>query len=319
VIVAVVHGDIDGLVSAAILYSYTRNRNKRIRIYTSQPYSLPQALLKIQNLKGLETLYIIDLGLDTHTWDRIRYLVKVFLRSTKVVWIDHHMTTLKLAPELVRQGISLILSVDRCASTITYYIFGNDTEDPAFFAKLARIGEISDKVVGEDLDEELSKITKMLVLALSENPSDDVFKMDLVKLWVIDRKFINEEVEVRASIASRRLKELRKIALNNVVYQSENSIVIDFRGVSAIGYIGLLASQLADEFKRNVFIVFTSQNELIVTSRAPSDARVDLSNKLMGLAMKYRGGGGGHPKAFSIRIPVALGQTVIKELINQFG
>jgi len=319
VIAAVVHGDLDGLISAAILYSYMRNRNKKVRIYTSQPYLLPQALLKLQNLRDLEALYIVDLGLDVRTWNRAKYLIRMFSKSAKVVWIDHHASTLKLALELVDSEVTLIFSIDRCASTITYCMFGSDTENPVFFAKLAKIGEISDKVVTERSDEELEEIAEKLVLALSENPCDDMFKMDLIKLWVIDHEFIDEEVEMRASIASRRLRELRRVALNNMIYQSDNAIVIDFRKVNAIGYIGLLASKLADEFKRNVFVVFTSQSELVVTSRAPSSARVDLSNKLMDLAKKYKGSGGGHPKAFSIRIPNVWGQTVIEDLIEQFG
>lgn len=318
-IAAVVHGDLDGLISAAILYSYMRNKNKEVKIYTSQPYLLTQALLKLQNLVDLEALYIIDLGLDVRTWSKAKYLIKMLSKSTRVIWIDHHATTLKLALELVNSEITLIFSVDRCASTITYHMFGTDTEDPIFFAKLAKVGEISDKVLMKDFNKELNKVAEKLVLALSENPSDDTFKMDLVKLWVMSREFINEEVEMRASIAFRRLKELRKIALNNMIYQSENAVIIDFRKVNAIGYIGLLASRLADELRKNVFIVFTSQSELVVTSRAPSDIRIDLSNKLMNLARKYKGSGGGHPKAFSIRIPNIWEQIIIEELIGQFG
>jgi len=318
VIAAIVHGDLDGLVSAAILSSYMRNKNKRVKIYTTQPYLLPQALLRLQNLRNLESLFIIDLGLDVHTWNRIKYLIRTFSKFTKVIWIDHHIATLKLAMELLDFNVSLIFSIDRCASTATYYMFGKGTEDPIFFAKLAKVGEISDKVVVEDVDNELKEITEKLILALSENPSDDVFKLDLIKLWVINHKFLDDEVEIRASIASKRLRELRKIAQNNMVYQSENAIIIDFRTVNAIGYIGLLASQLADEFKKNTFIVFTSQNELVVTFRAPTSASVDLSDKLMEIARKYGGSGGGHPRAFSIRIPITLGQNIIDELIEQF-
>jgi len=318
VIAAVVHGDIDGLVSAAILYSYSRNRNERVKIYTSQPYLLPQALLRIQNLKRLRRLYIMDLGLDQQTWARMRHLMRLIAESVKTVWLDHHVTTVRLADELVDAGVSLVLSIDRCASTIAYHMFGRGSEDPSFFLKLARVGEVSDKVAPSGVEPEVVEAANKLVLALSENPSDEAFKMDLIRLWVLERRLINEEVEIRASIAARRLERLKKLALESVVYQSDSALIVDFRGVNATGYIGLLASQLAEEFKRTVFIVFNAQSELVVTSRAPQGVDVDLSTRLLGLASKYGGGGGGHPRAFSIRVPSAASDSVLRELMSHF-
>ncbi len=316
-IVIITHGDIDGLVAASILYSYLNRLSKKVRIITSQPYTLYHAIARLYTyINELERVYIIDLGLDEDVWKRIKPLVELLVKKVKIFWIDHHLTTLSLAEELANLGIALIFSIDKCASTIVFQMLSKKLDDVNFYKKLTLIGEVYDKVT-ECSDKNIIDLTDKLTLALSENPSDDTFKQDLIKLWVFDKKFINDEVILRASIAGKKLARLYKLAYNNLIYSSEKLMVIDFRNVNATGFIGLLASRIADETRKIVLIVFNSPTELIVTVRIPKEMDIDISQELYKIAKEYGGSGGGHPKALSLRLPLLVPEDTINELIQR--
>ena len=314
----ITHGDLDGLIAASIFYSYLRKQYRNITIWTTQPFMLHQALIKVYNtLRRWNRLYIVDLGLDHSTWNKVKSLLKLISSKIRVIWVDHHPQTLQYAKELTKYGITLFYSPNKCASSIAFEICQAQLDDIEFFRKLTVIGELYDKVK-DNAENYLMDIAEKLTLALAENPSDEVFKQSLIKLWVDKKQFINDEVLIRASLASKKLKALFKLVKSKISYSSKRLLIVDFRNVNASGYIGLIASKLAELENKIVLIVFTSQYEVIVTSRVPKSLNIDISKPLNEFAKKRGGSGGGHPRAYSIRLPIFVSNNIIEELIEDF-
>ncbi|RLE66242.1 MAG: hypothetical protein DRJ38_02210 [Thermoprotei archaeon] len=310
----VTHGDLDGLTAAAILVDVLRQKREKSILLIAQPFTLANVLSKIVSFETLSRLYIIDVGLDPGTWEQAkRHLARIRLKAD-VIWIDHHRATLKKMEELSKLGISLIYSIDGSAASIVKYVYLEKTSNPDFYSKLALIGEIGDKVK-ETENEEITKLAEILGSSLSADSDDDEFKVKLVQFWVKEQKFYDEEVEKRARQAKERLQELIKKAKNRVVFDGEKLILIDFRGVPARGYIGKVASDYTNKTGKVVIVIFNSgPTEVVATCRVPQTLDINALNLLMKLAYKFGGSGGGHPKACSIRIPIAHANALKKEL-----
>ena len=316
----ITHGDLDGLASAALLYdvlcrSYGRGKPS-LRI--AQPFTLHDVLRAV-DLASLEGLYILDIGVDQGTWSKVRNeLTKLSPKALKL-WIDHHKATISKVIEFSELGVSLLYAVEGCTSTIMREAFLNMTSDPEFYAKVALIGEVGDKVRELKEDDPLFPAVRKLGAALSYRPEDNEFKVSLVKMWVNEKILINEEVERRAAEASKRFKELSSMAESKTVFCSEALLILDFREVEARGFVGKIASDLANKTGKVVFIAFNSgPYETVVTARAPKDVGTDVSELLRSIASKVGGSGGGHPKAASIRFPSFKYEEVIEGIKRSF-
>ena len=310
----ITHGDLDGLTAAAILVDVLNQKKEKSVLLIAQPFTLANVLSRVSSFETLSKLYIIDVGLDPATWEQTkRHLAKIRLKAD-VIWIDHHRATLKKIEELSKLGISLIYSIDGSAASIVKHVYLEKTSNPDFFSKLALIGEIGDKV-REAEDEETAKLAEILGSSLSADSDDDDFKIKLVQLWVKEQKFYNEEVEKRARKAKERLQELIEEAKNKVIFDGERLVLIDFRGVSARGYIGKVASDYTNKTGKVVIIIFNSgPTETVATCRVPPTLNINALNLLMKIAYKLGGSGGGHPKACSIRVPAAHANALRREL-----
>jgi len=312
-IYVITHGDLDGLASATILYdTLVKSEGVKIALRIAQPFTLHE-VLKEMELRSVEELYILDIGVDSATWHRVRESLKEVPRAALKLWIDHHRASLSKLKELCELNISLIYTVSGCTSTIMREAFLERTSDPEFYAKIALIGEVGDKVKELGEGDPLFPIIRKLGAALSFEPSDEAFKVNLIKMWVKERRLLNEEVERRAEEASKKFRELSSIAPSKVIFEGGNFLILDFRDVEARGFVGKVASDLANRTGKAVFILFTSSPyETVITARLPKGSEWDVAKLLGSIAFKVGGSGGGHAKAASIRFPSFRWKEVIE-------
>lgn len=314
--VILTHGDLDGLTSAAIVYDVLMSKGEKISIRIAQPFNLYQILREIKSLNKTEKLWIIDIGVDEATWKHTREeLNEILDKGTRIIWIDHHIATLRHFLELSEMGITLLFESEKCTVSITSKAFLHLTSDPSFYRKLVIIGEVGDKVRKINDKDPLYSIVEVLGSSLAFMPIDDVFKVNLIKMWVNERKLINDEIALRAESAIKKFEELLKEADEKIVYSGDKIVVIDLRDIKVHGYAGKIASHIASKTGKVVFLAFnTNVYETIVTCRVPSSREFNASEVLPKLADKYNGGGGGHEKAASIRIPMTMFEKIINEL-----
>jgi len=310
-----VHGDLDGLTAGAILYDVLLSNGRKVSIRITQPFNLYQTLRDLKIIKSLERLYILDIGIDEVTWKQaMNELKEIAEKGVKIVWIDHHVATLKHFFELMDMGISLLFESERCAVSMVSRAFMHMTSDPDFYEKLVIIGEVGDKVrrIGER--HPLFSIVEVLGSSLAYMPSDDEFKISLIKMWVNKKRLVSDEVVLRAESAAKKLEELLREAERRVVYSGDKMVLVDMRDVKIHGYAGKIASHVAGKTDKVVFLAFNTDHETIITCRVPPSRNFNALEMLPKLAEKYSGGGGGHEKAASIRVPAAMFEKVIQDL-----
>ncbi|HDI32115.1 MAG TPA: hypothetical protein ENF80_04780 [Thermofilum sp.] len=309
------HGDLDGLTSAAIVYDVLVCKGEKVSIRIAQPFNLYQALREIRSINKLEKLWIMDIGIDEATWRNTRNeLHGILSKGTRIIWVDHHVATLKHFLELSEMGITLLFESERCTVTIIGKALLHLTSDPSFYKKLIIIGEVGDKVRRVGDKDPLYSIIEVLGSSLAYMPVDDAFKVNLIKMWVNEKKLVNDEIVLRAENAIKKLEELLKGIDERIIYSGDKIIIIDLRDVKVHGYAGKIASHIASKTGKVALLAFnTNAYETIITCRVPPSREFNASKILPELAEKYNGGGGGHEKAASIRIPVTMFEDVIKE------
>lgn len=297
----VCHGDLDGLASAAILLDTLRGTSTIVK--TAQPYLLQNALASLHNI---EQLYILDIAVDEGSWNSISFhLNRLVGYGCKVLWIDHHISTLNRITWLLELGISLIITIEYCTSTILRRIFCKSTSNPDFFTKLSYLGELGDRIRKDH--EELHEIVDTIELALMTSIGDEEFKRRLIKLWISEYKLVDEEVLERAERGKVELNRVLKMVEDNVIFSSDLAEIVDLRGFKVRGYVGRAASIRADIVGKMVFIIHeVNPKEVIFTARAPSDSHMDVLSILRKSLSEIGGMGGGHLKAASYRLNSAL-------------
>jgi len=310
-IAIVCHGDLDGLVSAALLLDIFRDSPTTMR--TTQPYLLHNSLA---TLGYVDQLYILDIAVDVGSWNRVVfYLSRLIEKGCKVFWIDHHISTLDKIKWLLDMKVSIAITIEYCTSTIIREVFCNNTSNPDFFMKLSYIGEIGDKIIKNNRD--LLELADTIELSLMTSIGDEEFKQRLVRLWIHEYKFVNDEVIERAKLGRVELERVLKLINNNVIFSSELADLVDLRGIKARGYIGKAASIRADITGKMVFIIHeVSPREVIFTARAPSESNMDVLTILRSSLSGIGGVGGGHSKAASYRLSKALAEFAVSRLQN---
>lgn len=317
--IVLAHGDLDGMTAAAITIAYLRDSQRldRYEILFSQPFNLHDTLRRIPK-KEADMMLIIDIALDEEHWPHTKKELLELAGKTKIVWIDHHRSTMQHAFELLEMGIPLLTSVDGCAATIAGKAFLEKIKDKEFFSRLVTVGEVSDKVRQIPESHPLKPIIEVLGNALSEDPTDDDFKRKLLRTWLKEKKLVTDEAARRSEEAIERLRALLKEASENIVYDTEKLRVIDLRHVRVHGYAGKIASHHANSYKKITLILFrVGEANTIVTARVPENTNIDIASILKALAEKYGGGGGGHTKAASARVPSTMADEFVRELVKE--
>ncbi len=317
-IIIITHGDLDGLTAAAILFSALKKKEDEIKINIAfaQPFNLYEELYGMKT-RSLEKLFIVDIAVDEATWPRTKNSLKDLTHRAKITWIDHHRSTMRHSSELIDMDISLLLSIDRCAVSIVAEAYLHLTDNPEFFSKLVVIGEVGDKVRELDKGDPLNTYVEVLGNSLALDPADDDFKRKLVKTWAVNHTLLDDEVAKRAEEAYNRLASLLKEATKRMAYMSSRLLIIDLRDIRVHGYAGKIASYFSSKQNKITLVLFKiRENETIVTCRVPITMDIDASTILHATAAKYGGGGGGHPRAASARVPTVMLEKFLQEMIK---
>ena len=314
----IAHGDLDGLASAAVIMAALKHHwNINSRLEIAQPYNLHKKLAGLLS-QTPDLLLIVDLGLDEATWTSTSEKLKKLLSAgCSVMWIDHHVNTVKHAPSLVSLGVALLFTSKGCASTLAGRIFAPRTDEPAFFSKLAKLGEVADNVTVES--RELTYVADRLVAALSAPSAKIDFKRKIVRLWLKKHKLLDDEVVIKAEEFDKLISEELTRINERVVLELKKGIVIDARDVKLKGLAGHVASRIASEKGKVTIVVFTpNEREVVATCRVPHNQNFNAVAALLRIARKLGGGGGGLSKAAAIRVPRQAGDELLKELGNLF-
>lgn len=312
-IIVVAHGDLDGLASAAIVMAALKRRGERVSLEIAQPYSLARTLLKLGTQRP-RMVVITDLGVDSATWHTLENAVKDLVsQGCRILWIDHHPGTVKRAVDLTVLGVSLLYTGHGSASTIARDAFVESTDDPAFYSKLARLGEISDGVA--EGDAETTILTETLSTALSAPSSKEEFKKFMVKMWVEEKTIISDDLALLAEEFERALADKLRVINERIVLEVKKGIVIDARDVKLGGLAGHLAASVAHSKRKVTVLLFApSEQSVVATCRVPRDLDFDALKELVPAAIEYGGGGGGHPKAAALRVPAAAGDALLQKV-----
>lgn len=310
----VAHGDLDGLASAAVIIAaFRKSKGIYPKLLIAQPYVLHRALLRLLSAPP-RLVVITDVGVDEAVWPSVsRCLEDLVAKEVKILWIDHHIQTARASLDLAELGISLLYTSSGCASSIAREVFAPLTDDPSFYAKLARLGEIADNVaVG---DRELMFLTDRLVAALSAPSSKEEFKAQLVRMWVEERKFINDEVVIKAEEFEKALALKLAEIKQRIVFEGERGLLVDARDIKLGGLAGHIASRLARERGKIAIVVFSpNEREVVATCRVPPDAEFNAVVELAPIAVDLGGGGGGLSRAAAVRVPSSSGDQLLKRL-----
>jgi len=304
------HGDLDGLAASATIIA--ASGLEETTLIFSQPYSLHSTIRRLVD-GSFEKVFLVDLGLDEATWPSLRESLAKLAAKCQVVWVDHHVSTLRHAAELADLRVVLLFAWQGCASTIAREAFAHLTDNPGFYERLTVLGEISDSVAaGEG---ELKILAERLIAALSAPSARDDFRRELVSMWIREHRVISDEVALKAveyeELLHKKLKELDLC----VTFETARGLLIDARKIRLLGLAGRIASKLADERGKVVIVVFApNEREVIATCRVPPRISFHAVKNLSQLAKRLGGGGGGLEKAASIRVPAELGDSLVKSL-----
>ncbi|RLE87870.1 MAG: hypothetical protein DRJ67_03605 [Thermoprotei archaeon] len=317
-VVILAHGDLDGLAAAATLMAALRRaKGARARLEITQPYNLYKALARLL-AEPPDMLAIVDIGLDEASWQSTSSALRdIVERGRRVLWMDHHIHTIRHGLELAEIGVSLLYTSSGCASTLAREAFAHLTDDPAFYGKLTRLGEIADGAVkGEG---EFALLADRLAAALSAPSSRDEFKLRLVKMWVEEHRLIDDEVALRAEEYEKALAEKMAEVEDRVVVEVRRGLLLDARDLRLSGFAGHIASRLARERGKVTALVFTpNEREVVATCRVPYNIDFNAVDELAPIAAELGGGGGGLEKAASMRVPRELGDEFLKKLADLF-
>ncbi len=149
--VAISHGDLDGVVSAALIARYTDNVAIRLSATSALPKVIESAMFDIV-VKGADTIIISDLNPNIGNYRRISDIIEQYIKAgVKVVWLDHHNWPEGIIDEYHKMGVEVIVDTKRVAAEIVL--------------------EYLSKIIGEQVNDKYAKA--------------------LVELAIDDDKFLN--------------------------------------------------------------------------------------------------------------------------------
>jgi len=314
-IALITHGDLDGLTAGAIAMNVLLKRD-RVLALIAQPYILHKVLEKVSSYR-IRELYVIDISVDPGTWSRSSYFLSSIGKSANIYWIDHHRTSVENIFSLLKLNIKPIVSLEYCSSRIVAKLFLNETDDVNFFQKLAVIGEVGDKVKKVRSESRIAKLVEEVGSAIAAMPSDNDFKIKVMRMWATKKILLNDEMHERAKLAREKLDSFLKKANERKMFEDEKCLVIDFRELNVKGYVGKIASEIAETTGKLVLIIFNpNKSETVFTFRVPLTVNYDVTHIVNTISRKYGGSGGGHKRAASFRVPQMLAESALKEVMN---
>ncbi len=118
--VSISHGDVDGVVSAALIVRYTSNVAVRLSATSALPKVIRSAMYDII-MRGANTIVISDLNPSPGNISSIVDMLSQYVKAgVRVVWLDHHEWVDKATSTVKEIGVELIIDTERVAAEIVY-------------------------------------------------------------------------------------------------------------------------------------------------------------------------------------------------------
>jgi len=289
---SITHTDLDGVASSAIALRALEPGSYRV-VFT-EPDSLHLTLRALSSEGNkYDLVSITDLGLNPSTVaESLNIISSSFSRSSKVIWIDHHIWNREWEEMVAASGVELMRDTSTCAAGIASRLRPGD----AYL-------------------EELSKI----VCSADEWRFDDSRAPWLVRYvgFSRDQRWLQEAH--RTILNSRSIEELveksraRSIEVFDIElrYSSEflkRAVVVERRGVKVAFGIkeepevsaSLLAQLMFGRLRADIAAILNESNRLEFRS-----------NKCNVREIALRLGGGGHPKASGAPSPLGAGSSPV--------
>lgn len=273
------HGDGDGICACAICY---RALKKDAIILFAQPFNIELVFKKLSDnneLHSFDNFYIVDVGYNNNIK---KYLDELKNNKKKITYIDHHPQSL-----VIKKIYKGIINTDYSSSTLTAHYFH-------ILTPLEKIGSACDKTILLSKIDPLYKEAEILRKALIYDVNDDIFRLKVVK-ELADGKLPSEidEVLEREGKSDDKNNTLYNLAINNIKYEDEKIIIIDLKPIELFGMAGNIASRIAIENMKAVFLIY-GNNRTIITARCHRGMDINI-----GLIMQKYYNGGGHKYAGS--------------------
>jgi len=291
-VLSITHTDLDGVASSAIVLRALEPESYRV-VFT-EPDSLHLTLRALSSEGNkYDTVSISDLGLNSSTVDEAFSIISgSFSRSSRVIWIDHHIWNREWEETAVASGVELMHDISTCAAGIASRLRPGD----AYLEELSKIVCSADEWKFDD--------SRAPWLVRYVGFSRDQRWLQEAHRSILESRSIEELVEKsRARSIEVFDKELR--------YSSEflkKAVVVEKRGVKVAFGIkeepevsaSLLAQLMLGRLGADIAAILNESNRLEFRS-----------NKCNVREIAFRLGGGGHPKASGSPAPSGAGSSPV--------
>lgn len=229
------HNDMDGKVSAALIYAYEYyyKKTKSINITCKE---IDYTVLLNDYIKEGTTIYFVDYSFSKN--ENIDYLKSLINKGYKVIWIDHHKTSLKLLYQLRKEmnlantNFDCMMTEEKCATMIcAHWIWEQTNHNKKYyiensnFIKLVNSWDIWIHDMEDDRDfnqgfmhtvrakqYNIANIANILNTALINNDSHNIGEDDekiLIQNYIAIGKSINEYLDIsNADMCKKYSKEV---------------------------------------------------------------------------------------------------------------
>jgi oligoribonuclease NrnB/cAMP/cGMP phosphodiesterase (DHH superfamily) len=284
----ITHGDVDGILSAAIAI----RRLGESELKFSGPGSIDKALSKV---RGVDELLILDIGLNRSKLEGVEAELRRLIGSgCRVYWCDHHRWDDKSSSRL-SELIELRLKPSQSnARLVLEWLGGGDFE--------RRLVEIADDADTGKYALEISRIYN----AISTSKKMKVKLIGkLVEGYLIDEGLEDFGRKKLLSIESQVEEALKRVKIEET-HEGRRFCVIDIR---AGGPGSLIARKASEDLGADFCFVFNCKRFSLYAGRMKEvDLRV--------ICESY--GGGGHPYACGGRIKLSFLKRLVCRLLWRF-
>ena len=275
--IIITHIDGDGICAAALCIQGLQQRNisqKNIKTIFTQPYKLHdllEILISEHNVSKIH-VYILDLSSKNN-------ILSLLQQFKTAVYIDHHPLSSQL-----QDSVDGIIDQYRSCSQLVIDYFDID------YSPLVTLGSACDKLLLIHKSDPMWNETELLRTSLMFNIDDHSFRHKLVNQLVTGKLPSQiKEVEDYSVENDRRINHFIKLAKKNIIVDNDMCIITHMGPENAKGYGGIVATRLAINKVKPVFILFHDDRDdlIVITSRSHRNNTIDLSL----IMNKFSGGG----------------------------
>jgi RecJ-like exonuclease len=300
VVKVLTHGDTDGICSAAL----ARSIFPEAEIWFTRPIRL------LRDLSAIEPgamVMIFDVAINESDKEKIFQKMKELAQRDEVLYVDHH----PLPPGTLKKDFpvtQLALQTGASSSELVFRLLVQDSKSD--LDRVALWGAIADYC--EDTDfvrERLNKYDRrtiymeagLLTQGIGEARGDYQFKRDLViKLAQGIPPTEMPDVVERALRATKREWEIYDYVKKHAVLEDNVAVVRDLPsgslGKCALYALGVTGADVG-------ICTRVDKEEIDVSVRRRTDARINLDEMLRRITSRLGGSGGGHESAAGASIP----------------